>query len=178
MAPGKEQRMDYKWIGAVLIVAGCGGFGFSMAAEHRMQEKSLRKLIGILDYMACELQYRMTSLPELTFAAGTEAGGDLGRVFGRLSDELQASLSADVSDAMTLALKSSPELPEKTRDNLLLLGRTLGRFDLEGQMKGLEAVRAACRRDLESLSANREVRLRNYQTLSLCAGAALAILLI
>lgn len=170
--------MDYKWIGAVLIVAGCGGFGFSMAAAHRIQEKALRKLIGILDFMACELQYRMTPLPELCEKAGTEAGGELGRIFRRLSEELSVSLSADVADAMDAALKTSPELPEKTRDNLLLLGRSLGRFDMDGQLKALEAVRASCRRDLEGFTANRETRLRNYQTLSLCAGAALAILLI
>lgn len=170
--------MDYKWIGAVLIVAGCGGFGFSMAAAHRYQEKSLRKLMGILDFMACELQYRMTPLPELCEESGREAGGELGRIFRLLSVELHGSLSADVADAMESVLKTSSELPDKTRDNLLLLGRSLGRFDLEGQLKGLEAVRASCRRDLEGFSANREARLRNYQTLSLCAGAALAVLLI
>lgn len=170
--------MDYKWFGAVLIIAGCGGFGFSLAAAHQIQEKSLRKLIGILDFMSCELQYRMTPLPELCGAAGRDAGGSLGHLFQQFSDALLSSLSADVSDAMITTLKNSPELPEKTRDNLLLLGRSLGRFDLDGQLKGLEAVRASCRRDLEGFSANREARLRNYQTLSLCAGAALAILLI
>ena len=72
--------MDYKWIGAVLIVAGCGGFGFTLSSEHRRQEKSLRKLIAVLDFMACELQYRLTPLPDLFVAAGKETGGSLGRV--------------------------------------------------------------------------------------------------
>lgn len=170
--------MDYKWFGAVLIVAGCGGFGFSMSYEHRIQEKFLRNLIRILDFMACELQYRMTPLPELCEAAGREASGGLGQVFLQVSHELNVSISGDVSDAMVTALKNRPQLPDKTRDNLLLLGRSLGRFDLEGQIKGLEAVRTSCRRDLEGFTVNRDSRLRNYQTLGLCAGAALAIILI
>ena len=170
--------MDYKWIGAVLIMAGCGGFGFSLCADHRHQETSLRKLIAVLDFMACELQYRMTPLPDLCILAAKEAGSDLGQIFTWLGQALEDAAVTDVSGAMDDALRSAPELPEKTRDNLLMLGRNMGRFDLTGQLTALEAVRAGCRRDLEGFSANRDVRLRNYQTLGLCAGAALAIILI
>ena len=170
--------MDCKWIGAVLIVVGCGGFGFSLCAEHRHQEKSLRGLIAILDFMACELQYRMTPLPELCRMASEETTGILRRVFHILSEELEQNTAPDVSAAMDTALRTGGELPEKTRDQLLALGRSMGRFDLTGQLSALESVRAGCRRDLEAFSAGREVRLRNYQTLGLCAGAALAIILI
>lgn len=170
--------MDYKWIGALLIVAGCGGFGFSMAASHRIQETSLRELMRILDYMACELQFRMTPLPELCRAAGNEVRSPVGQVFSVLAEELDFAVSSDVATCMETVLKKSMELPPLTRDNLILLGESLGRFDMSGQLKGLESVRSSCRTALESLSENREVRLRNYQTLGLCAGAALAIILI
>ena len=170
--------MDYKWIGAILIVLGCGGFGFSMAASHRVQESSLRNLIRILDYMACELQFRMTPLPELCRMAGKENRNAVGQVFGLLSTELGNAISSDVSSCMEAVLKKRPELPPLTRDNLILLGQSLGRFDITGQLKGLESVRDTCRNALNNLSQNRDVRLRNYQTLGLCAGAALAIILI
>lgn len=170
--------MDYKWIGAVLIVAGCGGFGFSLSAEHRREEKSLRKLIALLDFMACELQYRMTPLPELCVAAAGETCGPLRQVFSKLAELLEASVSGDVAGAMDDALQSAQPLPEKTRDNLLALGRSMGRFDLTGQLSALESVRTGCRRDLEEFTANRDIRLRNYQTLGICAGAAVAIILI
>lgn len=170
--------MDYKWIGAVLILVGCGGFGFSLCAEHKIQESSLRRLIRTLDFMACELQYHMTPLPELCAMASAESEGTLGQVFSRLSEELENSTAPDVTAAMDAALRACVPLPEKTRDNLLLLGSSMGRFDLTGQLSALESVRASCRRDLEGFTANREIRLRNYQTLGLCAGAALAVLLI
>lgn len=170
--------MDFKWIGAILIVVGCGGFGFALCAEHRQQEQSLRKLIHILDFMACELQYRMTPLPELCSLVSRETNGMLSRIFGKLSEELECNTSPDVSAAMDIALSMSKELPEKTRENLIVLGRSMGRFDLTGQLSALEAVRINCRKELENYTADQIVRLRNYQTLGLCAGAALAIILI
>ena len=43
--------MGYKWIGAVLVVAGCGGFGFSLARETLRQEALLRGLLTSLELM-------------------------------------------------------------------------------------------------------------------------------
>ena len=169
--------MDYKWIGAVLIISACGGFGFSLCGGHRWEEQTLRNLISLLDFMASELHYRATPLPDLCLLAEKESAGALKQVFSDLAQELEGNLSPDVSGCMERVL-AGKELPPVTYRNLQLFGATLGRFDLEGQLKGLEAVRSSCRKDLESMSADRELRLRNYQTLSLCAGAALAILLI
>lgn len=170
--------MDCKWIGALLIMAGCGAFGLGLCAHHRAEEESLRKLIRALDYMACELQFRMTPLPELCRLAGQESGGQLRRVLTDLARELDTGLDTQVSSAMARVIENFPELPGYTRENLNLLGSSLGRFDLEGQKSGLDAVRCACRRDLDTLNQNRDNRLRSYQTLALCTGAALAILLI
>lgn len=169
--------MDCKWIGALLIIAGCGAFGLRLCAHHRAEEESLLKLIRALDYMACELQFRMTPLPELCRMAGQESGGLLRRVLTDLARELDTGMDTDVSSALGRVLETVPELPRHSRENLLLLGSSLGRFDLEGQKSGLDAVRSACRRDLEALNQNRDNRLRSYQTLALCTGAALAILL-
>ena len=79
---------------------------------------------------------------------------------------------------MTAALSKAKDIPRTTKGILECFGRSLGRFDLEGQLKGLEAARQECRRHLVQLSNNRDSRIRSYQTLGLCAGAAMAILFI
>ena len=56
------------------------------------------------------------------------------------------------------------------------LAQCLGRYDLEGQLQGLETVRQQCRTDLRELESERKEQMRNYQTLAVCAGASLAIL--
>ena len=55
--------MNIRWIGAALIIISCGGIGFRIANEQLKTERMLRELIRIFDYMECELQYRLTSLP-------------------------------------------------------------------------------------------------------------------
>ena len=49
---------------------------------------------------------------------------------------------------------------------------------MAGQLLGLEEQRRRCNAELEKLNAGKEDRLRSYQTLGLCAGAALVILFI
>lgn len=168
--------MNYKWIGAIMIVVSCGGFGFSLAAMQVREERSLRQLISALDFMECELQYRLTPLPDLCRQTALEVSGGNRVVFQGLAEELEAQVSPDVERCMVAALSRNPNLPGQTLEAFRLLGQTLGRFDLPGQLKGLESVRAVCRRRLEELTTNREPRLRSYQTLGICAGAALAIL--
>lgn len=168
--------MSYKWIGALLVIAGCGGFGFSVAAGYRRQEHFLRQLIQSLQFMQNELQYHLTPLPELCRQAGKETSGTLRNVFLNLARELDWQTSPDVKSCMSEAIQKSGELPRSFRKHLLQLGHSLGRFDLPGQVQGLQAVMAACEEELNAFRNNREPRLRSYQTLGLCAGAALAIL--
>lgn len=170
--------MSYKWIGAILIILGCGGFGLSIAASQRREEASLRRLISALDYMECDLQYRLTPLPELCRQAGRESHGCVRNVLLRLAEELESQISPDVANCMRKALSQTPDVSTITAAAFSALGQSLGRFDLDGQLKGLESVRALCRRELEKLQDHQEVRLRSYRTLGFCAGAAVAILFI
>ena len=170
--------MNYKWIGAILIIVSCGGFGFSLAAAQLREERTLRSLICALDFMECELQYRLTPLPELCRQAGNDAKGCIRETFLALAEELEAQVSPDAASCMNAALSTVRDIPRHTREALALLGQSLGRFDLAGQLKGLDAVRLTARRQLDAITTNKEPRLRSYQTLGLCAGAALAILFI
>ena len=168
--------MACKWMGAGLIFLACGGFGIRAAGTQRQEEAMLRQLVGIMDYMACELQYRLTPLPELCMDAAKQVSGQMGKVIYRFGQALTEQLSPEVSGCMHSALSECDGLPRQTRTALVQLGNSLGRFDLPGQIRGLDALRSDCRRMLEELQQNRDSRLRSYQTLGFCAGAALAIL--
>lgn len=170
--------MGFKWIGAVLIVVACGGFGCSIAAGVKKEERELTRLVRLLGFMENQLQYRLTPLPELCRQAGKETPGSVGEVFSNLSRELLWQSAPDAAGCMAAAVRRSHDLSPALRQLLLALGQTLGRFDLDGQLKGLEEAREGCRSRLEALARDRDSRLRSYRTLGLCAGAALAILLL
>lgn len=167
-----------KIVGAALILAACGAMGFSLAAAHRQKEKLLQALITAVKLMACELQYRQTALPQLMALCARDTGGAISQVFSAMTEELERQIAPDAACCMTAVLEKMPKLPGVVRDRLCLLGNSLGRFDLSGQLSGLETVAQLCQRDLDGLLLNRDARLRSYMTLGLCAGAALVILFI
>ena len=170
--------MTMKLVGAFLIILGCGGFCFHVAFSQKREEHLLQQLIHILDYITCELQYRHTVLPDLCKQAAKERYGVLSRVFLELSKELEQQIAPDVSVCMRAALSRVTDIPDQLERILLNLGCSLGRFDLDGQLVDLDMVKHQCREKLSSLHLNRDTRLRTYQTLGLCAGAALVILFI
>lgn len=170
--------MSLKLFGALLIVIACGGFGFKLASERIYEEKTLRQLLILLEYMHCELQYRRTALPSLCAQAANESKGVISKVFLCLSKELESRVFDDAQQCMKTVLTQVKDIPNSTYKALEQFAQTLGQFDIDGQLNGIEAVRQECRRNLELLSKDRDVHIRTYQTLGLCAGAAIAILFI
>ena len=170
--------MTGKLLGAVLIMVGCGYCGFSLTAACKREERILRQLTQVLDYMQCELHFRLTPLPDLCKQAGNQYRNCVGKFFADLSDRLESHQSPDVSGCVTASLAARKDLPYKVVQTLELLGTSLGRFDVEGQIRGLESVRGHCKVELDRIAINREARLRGYQTLGLCTGAALVILFV
>ena len=170
--------MNLRLMGAILVVAGCGAVGFSVAAGYRREEQALQRLLQALEIMICELRYRNTALPELCAMAAQQVGGGIGGVLARLSQLLTQQVFPDPAGCMASAIAQWPKLPDAPRRELQLLGTSLGRFDAQGQLQGLESVKELVQRDLAGLRSGLEGQLRACRTLGLCAGAALAILLI
>ena len=170
--------MMLKLFGALLIVTGCGGFGFLTAVCWKREELALRQLAGDLEFMACELQYRMTPLPELCGQTAGKRNSITSEFWKLMEAELEQQMEPDVSCCVQSVLNRCRKLPEHTQKALKMLGQTLGRFDLEGQLQGLNSVKNHCYGELESMAQERDFRLRSYQTLGICTGIALAIILV
>ena len=170
--------MSYKWIGACFVIIGCGGFGFLVAAASKRDERHLRELQEAVEFMISELQYQLTPLPELIFRAAVYTTGGLRQVLTVLHTELGAQVAPNAESCMRTVLEKAQSLPVLTGNMLRLLGSSLGKFDLSGQISGLTLVKESCMENLQRLAKDRAERLRSYRTLGVCAGIALAILLI
>lgn len=170
--------MTIRILGAIFIILGCGSVGTILTLRHRTEERTLRQLITLLDTMECELQYHLASLPELCRHAADNCSGVLKVIFHDLATELDKQVSPNASVCMKVVLSRTQDVPKLTYVALEFLGKSLGIFDMNGQVKELIAVRNECRRILDVHTINQHTRLRCYQTLSLCAGAAIAILLV
>ncbi len=177
MARREDVFVSIRLLGAILIVAGCGSFGFLLSGSCYKDMRLLRQIVNLLDHMRSELQYHMTPLPDLCRNAASVCEGKLQLLFLKLADKLEDQTANNADECMTACLTEIP-MQGKARQALRQLGRCLGTFDLSGQLLELEAVRAFCERGIETISKNKSLRNRSYQTLGLCAGAALAILFI
>lgn len=168
--------MNVKWIGAAMVVCAGGMIGFFKVLSHRREERLLRQLIEALNLMENQLQYHHSTLPELCRLV-YEQLHEIGKCFLGLEQELNNQVMPVVGDCMNTVLKKMDSLPQSVQNNLTRLGASMGRFDLSGQLRDINAVRKQCEADLDKLLLNRDARLRGYQTLGLCAGVALAIIL-
>ena len=170
--------MHIKWIGSVLIVAGCGGVGFSRSAWLKKERSLLRSLLSALTFLECQLRCQLTPLPELCRQAARKSEGELAEVFLNFSRELDWQSCPQPDSCMAEALRKSHTLPPRVRELLRQLGSTFGRFDLDGQLQEFESIRQLCLRELDQLSVTLEPRTKTCNALALSAGAAAAILLL
>ena len=170
--------MYYKWIGAILIISGCLTTGFSIAAQDKKESALHRQLHSSLGFMRSQLAYQLIPLPQLCRQTSVYSRGILRKFFAALATELEKQFYAQAEDCMAVALRTVTELPSSVKSILRELGRSLGQMDLAGQLQGLDRAMEDCRRKGEQMEQNQQQRLRCFRTLSLCAGAALAILLL
>ncbi len=166
-----------KIMGAILLVAGCGGFGVLMGFHYRREIRMLQVLLSSLQEMEWELKYRLTPLPELCAVAAIASRGKLRELYLNLQTAMETGTCAEISGCMN-GLLQTMDIPDRTEKCLRALGKSLGRYDLEGQLQGIQTVKTECHGYLDELEQHRAERLRSYQTLGLCAGAALVILFV
>lgn len=169
--------MELKWIGAVLVIGTCSGLGIARAAAQRRDVRVLKQLLSALEMMRLELSCRATPLPELCRIAENRAGREIREYFRTLADLLGSQVAPDASQCARLALNKCPQLPATAAQVLTQLSLSLGRFDYDGQLQGLQKTCELCEGELHRTLADSDGKVRTYQTLGICAGMALAVLL-
>lgn len=170
--------MTFRLLGAACVILGCGGFGFMITANMRREMSSMRQLIYALEFIECELAYRMVPLAQLSRLAAAISNGCVKRLLSCIAEELELQQAHNVEECICNAIVRCPDVPALTVKRIKELGKTLGKFDLNGQIKCICGNNAENKRLLEQLNVDYITKIRSYKTLSLCAGAALVILLI
>lgn len=166
-----------KWVGALMILAACGGWGLWMAAAYRREEELLAQLYADLQRMEWGLNCHAWSLAALFWSSAQEAKGILGDIYSAMARLLDDRAAPDARCCMLRAVGGC-SLPGSMVRLLEMLGSSLGEFQLEGQLRQLASVREECARILTEHRKYRDSRVRCYQALGFCGGFALAIILI
>lgn len=170
--------MAVKIVGALLVLMGTGGIGYLKCQGYRREISAIGELVTALDWMGWELQDKLLPVQCLCQSAAEHCNGKVQKVLISLGQELENRIAPDVLCCMEIAIKRVDGIPPATKAHLIQLGRCLGKMDLQGQLSSLEGLKVGCEKDLEFLERNRQLRLRNYQTLGFCGGVALVVLFI
>ena len=168
--------MTQKLIGGALVFIGCAGVGFMKARQLSSEEALLSDTVLLLNRMENELSCRRTTLSDLCELA-CDCKKELKHLYMELSQLLSQQTLADASACMNHALKQV-NLPKSVADLHIRLGQTMGKFDMVGQLRELQVVRKSAEQQLSVIRQEQKDKRRSYQTLGLCAGAALVILLV
>lgn len=166
-----------KLIGCVLIVLGFAGCGFYGAFAYRAEIELLRCLYVALQHMAAQLKYKLLPLPALLSDAASTAKGKIGELFLSLSAELDRQSCPDVKTCLAVVLARESGLPKSVRDSMTDLSHSLGKFDLDGQLQGLEYMLEHLKEKLLLLEQDKTLKVQLARTVGICAGIGLAIIL-
>ena len=170
--------MTIRILGAVLILVGCSTFGFLLSATSKRETATLKSFIESMDIMECELRYRRPPLPQLCGYLAASQSGIIQTYFSYLQSELLQQIQPSASACADLALNRMSQMPKHTKVIIQQFAKFLGEFDIDGQLTGIQAVRNEAVLQLKQLSRDQDLRIKNYRTLGVCAGAAIIILFI
>ena len=164
--------------GLVALAASAAGFGF--AQRVRVQCAQLDALSWALETMTSEMSARLTPLPEIFLLLGSGAQKDVSLFFKTAAMALTTPPGCTVPVAFKRGFAAAMNFRpgEQAVQALYALSAGLGRFTLERQLAAIEQAKTAVTRELLSLQAQKQARCRSYGTIGVCAGLALAVILL
>ena len=168
--------MVIRMVGAALTLLSGVLYAANITKEHRAKERDLEEFMLILEHFSWELQTNLSPLAVCCLAAARCGRGKIGALFADLAERLEYGAEASAAECMA-QVRHNYNISFSIAARLDQLGDTLGRYDLSGQIAGIKAIGELCRRDLRALAAERTKTVKTCQTLGLCTGAAVAILL-
>lgn len=169
-----------KLLGVLFVVISASSVGWSLAMSVRRRCQVLGQLLSALRYMKSELSFHSTPLPQTFSALSDGAEGSVKAYFSLIASEMKEKCWLTPMTAMELASGQLTELPpaDPARQVLRELGSGLGKFDLDSQLQEIDTALWRLDELRKHADAERTLRCKTYQTLGICAGLALAILLI
>lgn len=161
-----------------MIIIACAILGFSSAAGYTKELSTLKSFRSAVRYMRNELYCRCMPLPALCRSAASVGEGVVCTFWLNMAIELEAQICPDPMQCTLCALAKTKNVPTSMCDAIQKIGKTLGAFDLQGQLDGFDHVCMQLDEAIKMRSNQHDMRIRGYRTLGICAGLVLAIIMI
>ena len=169
-----------KSLGLFLVIGSTSAVGFGYAKNVHRQLQQMRQLLSAIEYMKDEISYRMTPLEQVFEVLGAELSGAVGAFFACCCRRMRQERTSSIQDVFCAAMRDAAglHLPRQAHGALASLALVLGKFDVEGQCRALDLASERIGRTIRELEDNRQERCRSYRTIGICAGFAVAVILL
>ena len=168
-----------RFLGAAMLILGCGGLGLSAVNRLDGRVRDLRELSAGLEILQRELGFRLAPLPEALEAAAGETKERAARFFVFCAQGSRQLAGIPFRTLWRKGLEQCPLLLSR-EDRALLeqLGPVLGRYDGDSQRQAVENVLAGLNRQQVQAEDDRRRLGRVYGVLGVTAGLFLVLMLI
>lgn len=129
--------------------------------------------------MLCEIQGSLTPAQQLCEHAAQICRGELRELLEDCAAGVGAQEAPDIGRIMESSLiRHAQQLSVRCVCHLRELGSVLGRYDAQEQTLALQALIGRVEESIRQLQLGKADRCRSYEVLGVCAGCALAIILL
>lgn len=165
-----------KYLGIIFIVCSTAYMGFHLANGFRLRRKLLTQFLRCLPIIRNEIVFCGTPIPKIFRLISDHTDGEVHEVFGQVSKQMEEHKTMTPTEAMEETLTARKYTCLVPR--LLELADKLGNYDVEAQIAGIDQVQSQAELQVDELEQERLQKGKVYESLGICAGLALAILLI
>lgn len=165
-----------KLIGIVFIIMTTGSMGFRIAGAYRKQCETLRQLLAALQILRNEIAFCGTPLPKAFAMMAIPCNGILEKILSNVAREMDRHVW--MSPTAALEKHASAQINEPFVTILMEMLSRFGSYDVQAQLQSVDWARMQCEERLCLLEQERTQKGKVYETLGICAGVAVSILLI
>lgn len=166
-----------KFIGAILIIGGAGGFGISKGCGYLRQVRQLREFSAALEILKCEMNYTLLPLSKLCEVTAKRSRGVCAQFFLNFSSFLDSGTPRARAASRAMNETRGLCLPSDAKLALLELCEALGRYDLDGENRLLQLAMHRLNAALARTETEKKPLVRSYAALGISVGVALTILM-
>lgn len=168
-----------RWIGFVLVVSGAAATGMTMAANVKRTVNLLREWVNILREMRSEIEFHLTPLGELCGILADGASAPIKNILYSVEKKLSDVPGRPAGIQMRESLSVNGQgIPVELKKIIIDLFDALGRQDVYAQIRAIDMAQQRTQSALQSLESEKKDRCRTYRVISVCAGIAIAVILI
>ncbi|HBI64374.1 MAG TPA: hypothetical protein DDX51_04580 [Clostridiales bacterium] len=170
-----------KMIGIVLIIGSFAGIGVSQRRQFRSHVTVLGDLISVLDVIAGELSYHLTSVPELVKKLAADSRPQIALIFRTMQDSMERDDSLSLTFKWMKAFRDCGQEAGLNEEDIAILcdlSEFIGKYDLKAQQRSIDYARSRLSRQLEIASAELKSKGMVYRTCCVAAGILLVLVLL